>query len=70
MQGFWRPPIAGVEGPRASVDIHAGCFELADAVDIAHAPWTYRIECAVFGRIPVLRDVGRTSRFAFGPGRS
>ena len=45
-----------------------GAFELADRTDLVHAPWTYRLACAFFCRVPVLRDVGHTSRFTFGPG--
>jgi O-methyltransferase involved in polyketide biosynthesis len=43
-------------------------FELADRLAVVHAPWTYRLACALFRRVPVLRDVGHTSRFTFGPG--
>jgi len=45
-----------------------GAFELADRSTMVHSAWTYRLACALLRRVPVLRDVGHTSRFTFGPG--
>jgi len=41
-------------------------FDAPDPADLARAPAVFRLQYAVLGRVPGLRDVGHISRYAFG----
>lgn len=44
----------------------ATAADVAEPADLAHAPWVYRVQTAVFGSLPVLRRMWHVARFAFG----
>ncbi|MFC4942332.1 class I SAM-dependent methyltransferase [Pseudonocardia sp. GCM10023141] len=45
-----------------------GQFAAAAPDDLRRAPLSYRLECAVLGRLPWLRDIGDLLRYTFAPG--